>query len=355
MFQEALPLRAIMDLTKLPVEICQQLCGILSDAVAKLELIASFPLDPADYNSSDQGVCLAVIDKETFRPCSKIQGELNIKKLEDDCAEIIQLFRDVSNELHNEKSFANLIKYVEHASHHSRHMKETLNECHRQKNKAKDLEKTLKNLDSVEKQKLNDIDSEILNLKLMNEQLFISCEQEKKYCKAYVEGQLQQTKFELDQSAKSLDHQRIEMVSESLMTEDAFLKVCKFYRTKITEHQTETARVSAEYDKQIEEVETQYQIVSEERRQLLLKVKDEHEKAAQQELELKAHEERKRKKAAAEKLRELQEVKIVVIQSWWRGLMVRRHLGKFKAFKKRAREIKKEFKAARAERNKKRK
>ena len=59
---------------------------------------------------------------------------------------------------------------------------------------------------------------------------------------------------------------------------------------------------------------------------------------------MEVYQELKRKKAADKKLKGLQEVKVVVIQAWWRGFIVRNHLGSFKKFKKRAREIKKEFK-----------
>jgi hypothetical protein len=101
----------------------------------------------------------------------------------------------------------------------------------------------------------------------------------------------------------------------------------------------------------------EYQIALNEQRRLQQTVESEHEKFAKREIELKNYNEMKQKKAADEKLRELQEIKVVVIQAWWRGEMVRHHIGIFRAFKKRAKMIKKSFRDARAQskKNKKRK
>lgn len=84
----------------------------------------------------------------------------------------------------------------------------------------------------------------------------------------------------------------------------------------------------------------------------MMLIQSEHEKFEKSDCEIKAYQEQKRKKAADKKLRELQEVKVVVIQAWRRGLMVRKHLGMFKTYKKRAKEIKNEFRKERANRNK---
>lgn len=81
-------------------------------------------------------------------------------------------------------------------------------------------------------------------------------------------------------------------------------------------------------------------------------MKAEHEDFDRREAEMKSYLDKKRQKEEAEKLLALQSKQIVVIQAWWRGQMVRKFFGSFKKYKKRAKEIRKEFHAKRAARMK---
>lgn len=128
--------------------------------------------------------------------------------------------------------------------------------------------------------------------------------------------------------------------------EDVYFKVSKFYNVKTKELQDEDKRLSAEYDFQIDNVETQFQIASSAKKELMQIIQAEQKKFDEREREMKAYLEAKRMKESEEKLLALQSVKVVVIQAWWRGNMVRKHLGQFKTFMKRARKIKNEFRDA---------
>ena len=101
--------------------------------------------------------------------------------------------------------------------------------------------------------------------------------------------------------------------------------------------------MSIEYDKHMEDAELRYQIISEEKRKFDILVDQENEKFQTKQKAVNDYLEFKRRRAAAKKLHDLQEFNILIIQSWWRGELVRHFLGPFKAYKKRSKKIKRQM------------
>jgi hypothetical protein len=116
----------------------------------------------------------------------------------------------------------------------------------------------------------------------------------------------------------------------------------RHYSMKIEEIRTESERMSAVYDKMLEETEWKLQIARNDKKHFFEMVKREEELFAQRQTTIDTYLEAKRRAAAEKKQRELEQHSSTKIQAWWRFVMVRRFLGPFKSYKKRAREIRRE-------------
>jgi hypothetical protein len=99
-------------------------------------------------------------------------------------------------------------------------------------------------------------------------------------------------------------------------SEDVHFKVQKFYSFKILELSSEINRMSLEYDKQIDSVETEYFLAKNELKQVRHLRHEEQERFDRREREMKDYQELKQKRAADKKLLEFQKLKVVVIQAW---------------------------------------
>lgn len=342
---------------KFSVDFANLLCAALKQEIAKLELTLNLPLKSTDYGKTDEGACHSLIDSKTFLRCNEIQGALNKEKLSEDCGEIIRLLRDIVEELTVSQTFNKLITHVDATSSEILELYSVVTDFTNLNIAVKKLNENLKNQKKFERQCEDDVDSSHRDLKFKHQELEFEMELEKTFGIKWIEAQVRQQELRLLNDEKRISEKVFNVTNETCQMEEASFKICKFYNQKIKELQEDTMRMNAEYESRIENVEIEYQIALNEKRQLQQMIQSAHEKFAEREIELKNYHEMKQKKADDKRLRELQEIKIVVIQAWWRGAMVRHHLGKFKAFKKRAKKIKKEFRVAKAQlkKNKKRK
>jgi len=128
--------------------------------------------------------------------------------------------------------------------------------------------------------------------------------------------------------------------------------ISNFYSYKTKELYDEASNMSTLFDQKMEELELRFQIAKSERKESEEMVEKEKKFFESRQKQIDDYLAHKAKKAADKKLRELQEAKSITIQAWWRGIMVRCYLGSFKKFKKRARKIRQEMRAAKSQKSK---
>lgn len=338
---------------KLSVNISNSLCEILKAGIAKLQLIQTFLVDTSDEPSSDIGTCHRIIDVKTFLPCKSIQGVLNQEKFLSDSQDLIQLLEELINELKTSQTFEVLMKNVDESSKELLDFDFIMRNFNKQKKAVSKLKGILHVQKEYDQQKLADTENELFNQRIQHRKNQLDVEMEKNYNQSLVAANLQQNETKLSNEKDRVSKDLLDVTFKTYEAEDVYFKTCKFYNGRLKQLNDEIARMNIEYDTQLEKNETEFHLATNEKRAVQALIKLEHEKFAQREREMNDWQETKRKKAEDRKLREIQEIKIVIIQAWWRGVMVRQNLGSFRAFKKRAKIIKKEFQALKAKRKKK--
>lgn len=330
------------DLSKFPVELSSLLCEVLEKCAARLELISVLPAlsnrrgSTYEINIGVEFLRLLTADKE---------------KLRNERCDLLKILRDVIDEIKSSGDFKTLIKHVDESCWELLSLHNLFVDCQKLKKDLRDLKET--NEENLKKQEKEEVDRKLFESKTSFYQQSNNTELIKSYVTAYIESQIEQCELKFILDEENLKHEQFHLVKSAGEIEDVNRKVCAFHRRTIKELNEEIASMSRQYDSHMQELREKLELALTEKRKLFEMIQKEHEEFAQRDSDMKAYQEMKRKKAAEEKLRELHSIKIVVIQAWWRGFMVRRCLGKFKAFKARAKAIKKEFRVARALRRKK--
>lgn len=328
---------------KFTVEYSELLCGVLNHGTARLELIESIPVASSSRAVIDhQDVCNSIIDKKTFLTCQEAQKILKILKFRDDILEMIRVLRSVVMELETTQTIDGLIKHVDNSSQEFLNAHLTLKNFKQQSKAVKNLEEKLKKQKEIDIQKAVAIDTELLNSKILRCRQEFDLKTEKDFNIAWVKAQVRQQEIKLSAEETRVNEKLFKITQKSCETDDYYYRTLKFYKEKLNQLNGEIHLMNSLYDSRLEQVETDLQIALNERKRQLLSIETEHDLYKKREEEMKNYQEAKSKKETEKKLRELQEVKVIVIQSWWRGVMVRSFRGKFKTFKKRTRQIKNE-------------
>lgn len=335
---------------KFSVNFSNLLFEVSREEIAKLKLILSFKVDDDECKNNDEGASHSLIDLKTFLPCKEVQGALNNQKLHYDCRDLIQLLSDVTDELRSKQKILKLIEYVDASSEELLKVHFILKNYQDQKEANRKIEGFLGTQKEYDQQKEANVDNELFNQHILHYKDQLDNKLEKNFNETWVKAQCRQNEIELNNEEERINDQLLDVARKTYETDDVYFKTSKFYIETIKQFQEQADLISTEYDIQVERFETELQIASNERRQMKVIMEAEHEAFEQREREMSKYLNEKQKKAEAKKLCELQEVKVIVIQAWWRGEMVRHHFGHFKSFKKRAREIKKEFQAIKAKR-----
>lgn len=335
---------------KFSVNFSNLLIGVLREGIEMLNLIQSFPVDDVECKINDEGACHSLIDLKTFLTCKEVQGALNKQKLHYDCRDLVQLLSDVTDELRSIQTFTNLVDYVDGLSEELLKFHFILENYQEQKKAKRKMEGFLGNQKEHDQQKEAKVDNELFNQHILHYKDQLDNEIEKNYNETWVKAHVRQNEIELNIEEERINDQLLDIARKTYETDDVYFKTSKFYVETIKQFQEQAELISTEYDIQVERLETELQIASNDRRQMKVIMEAEYEAFEQREREMSKYLNEKQKKAEAKKLRELQEFKVLVIQAWWRGEMVRHHFGHFKLFKKRAREIKKEFQDIKAKR-----
>jgi hypothetical protein len=101
------------------------------------------------------------------------------------------------------------------------------------------------------------------------------------------------------------------------------------------------------YENSMESIETELQKAVGEKKKIVAAIEQEHIEFEIRRTEIERLKFEKRRKIAEKELLLLREVASTLIQAWWRGILVRKHLAAFKAFKKRAKSVKKNLREQR--------
>lgn len=333
---------------KFTVESSKLICDVLKLGIGKLEVIEAIQLDESDIEQEENPVCHSVIDTQAFLPCREIQKAFNKKKFFQDFRRFIEILHKVQDELESNQTFCNLMENVDEAVGELLMMQNAMDKYQEQNILLNNLRAKLRSQKKLEKEEEAELLNENFQFAIMHDQEEFDLNVEKNFAHSWFESNKQQNELGLKMSEDEAKQKLLQLTLSGLDSEDISFKICKFYRRRIRELQEESDRISAEYFLQIDNFELKIQIALKEKKELDLVIEKEREHFARREKEMKDYHLKKRQKEADSKLLALQKVKIVVIQAWFRGLMVRQHLGRFKMYKKRARLIKKEFQLARS-------
>lgn len=327
--------------SKFSVLFAHLLAAVLDNGRAKLELVECLPV----YVEQASEAASHDVPISMFN-----QTGLNAQKSKDDCHDLIEFFKSLSIELKTNQTFKVLTGTVEVSSQKFLESKSIDESFQQQQAIVRKLKELLIGQHETEKKIEAHVDDELWNASLERHQQTLDCEVEKKFNEQVLRAQLRQSELELSVEGNRISEDLLTAVRTTCDTEDVHFRVSKFYTRKLKELNHEIDRMTREYETQIESVETDYLVAKNELQRLRQLRQAEQEKFDKRENEMKDHRDLRRKKDTDKQLK----LQVVVIQAWWRGELVRHHLGPFKAFKKRSKEIREEFRVKRAEKNKKR-
>lgn len=340
------------DEVKFTENVSKLICDVLEDTIGKLKVIQAVQLDDRECQGEDPPVCREVIDWERFQPCSDVQGALNAEKFQSDLEELSGTFQKLCDEFLVSQTFNGLVEVVDQMSTELSTIHSTLARHDHQKLAVKKLEELLGNQKSGEKKMESKKDNELFGYLIQKEQLENDVKADMKYNKDWIASKIRQNDMKLTDDASEVKMKLFNATRETFEAEDVHLKVVKFYNRRIEEIKRETKLMNETYDQQMEQIDLKLSIAHSEKNELEQQMKAEQEDFDRREAEMKSYLDEKRQKKEAEQLLTLQSSQIVVIQAWWRGQMVRKFFGSFKKHKKRAKEIRKEFREMRAARKK---
>lgn len=320
-------------------QIVNSFCDILIRLKSKIDVIKEISISDNDGECGEEGFCVDVIDKKYFMPCMEIQGKLNLEKFRKNCGELLEVTEKLIHELKHEKTFKNLIKFVDDYALKWIELSSTIKNHKRQKQAVENLKYVLELIKKEKEDKIDKSEELLFQSKCNYHQNVYDIKYQKKFQLSWLQSQIEQNEFRLN-LMESKTRSEIQNFNNKIKNErENFRRIKNFYTQKIQELQSETKRMNAEYDKQIDEVELRYQIAVEEKKRFQQSIDNEMKFFAQREQEIKDFILAREKKAADKKLREMQELKAVKLQSWWRGEMVRKFKGPYKVYKRRAQEV----------------
>lgn len=340
------------DKLKLSAEQSKFICKLLDEGIRKLELVQALPLDKSDFEDEKDPVCHSIIDTKTFLPCHEIQWILQKEKFQSDCQSLTKTLLKLRDELNSSETFETLLIRVDDTAKELLELKHLMENFQELKASVDEVKKKLANRKEEETKENAELLNESFQVSISHQQQQIDLKVEQSYIETWVDSQVRQQELQLENSEDEEKMKLLGVAMSTLELEDVTNRTCKFYRQKVKELQEENDRMGADYFVQMENYEMEIQIALKTKSEVDKKIQQEHENFIRRQEEMNDYQARKRQKEADKKLLSLQKAKIVIIQAWWRGLMVRLFLGRFRSFKKRSRKIKKEFRAARAKKSK---
>ena len=340
---------------KLSENLSKLICETLEVGLGQLKVIQAIHLDDDQCVTGDEPFCKHVIERKRFLVCRDIQGKLNKEKFEEDFERLIATFQNLHDELQEKQTFKGLVSVVDEFHAEYAEINKILRKYEKQKNRVKYIEELLPQQRVEWKQQAAEVENEIFEKFVKKENFEIAVEVDIKYNKDWIKSQLRQNEIKLSKGEQEMTTQIVHATRIFYESEDVHFKVCQFYRQRIQELMTEADKISRIFETMNDDFETKITIANSEKEEFEKMMKIEFDNFEARENEMKAYYDIKRKQQEAKDLLELQKQKILVIQSWWRGEMVRNHLGKFKMYRKRVKQIKKEFRELRAKLKKMRK
>ena len=328
---------------KFSVYFANLLAEVLRVAIAQINVMVVVDID-CNYNvSSNCTKSKWMIDIESFE---KISDVMNIKdkiKLKADLILVLEIFKNLYDELKTEQTFNSIMGAIDKDLEEVMEHEFLLNDCEKQRVAMEKLKKVLRH----QKEIVYDIektgDDELMQQDVIYYQSMVGCNMEKRYVDSWIQSQLSQNEITLRNKEDEAEERLFGFSHDTFNEKDVQANTEKFYRVQIEEMTIAADKMSIEYDKHMEDAELRYQIISEEKRKFDILVDQENEKFQTKQKAVNDYLEFKRRRAAAKKLHDLQEFNILIIQSWWRGELVRHFLGPFKAYKKRSKKIKRQM------------
>lgn len=340
------------DKVKLSENVSKLICGVIDETIGKLKVIQAVQLDDKECEGEDAPVCRRVIDLERFQPCKDVQGALNAEKFRNDLGELSKTLKLIMQELLASGTVDCLVNIVDKTSSELLANHSTFIHHEQQKLAVKKLEEMLGSQKNYEKKIELETDNKLFDCLIQKEQLKNDVKTDMTYNKDWIASKIRQNDLKLTNDSLKIKTKLFNATRETYEAEDVHFKVVKFYNRRIEETKRETKLMNETYDQQMEQIELKLSIANSEKNELEQQMKAEQRDFDRREAEIKSYLDEKRQKEEAEKLLVLQSAKIIVIQAWWRGQMVRKFFGSFKKYRKRAKEIRKEFRAMRAARKK---
>lgn len=328
---------------KFSVYFASLLAEVLRVAIAQMNVLDVIDIDCNSIAPLKCANSKWMIDIKSFE---KISDVLNLKdkiKLKEDFNKVLEIFKNLYDELRTKQTFDGLIETVEMDLEELTKHELLLNNCEKQRDAMEKLKRVLRRQKEIANDHNKAADDELTQQDAIFYQTMIGCHIEKRYVDSWIQSQLCQNEIHLRYKEEEVDERLFGSSHNTFNENDVQAKTEKFYHLQIEEMTKEADRMSIEYDKYMEKAELEYQIISEEKRKFDILVDQENEKFQTKQKAVNDYLEFKKRRVAAKKLHDLQEFNVVIIQAWWRGELVRHFLGPFKAYKKRSKNVKRQM------------
>lgn len=318
----------------------------LDKLILKLELVLNLSRE-SEYEESRTGLCNFVFDPEKFISCDDLQKILEEEKFVINCETLIRTFQKLSKEVETSQSFTTLIEIVVNAATKLLKQGDALENMKTFKTLKMELQQKIKIHQETSLKKEMEIIDKFWQQREKFRENVTELSFEKNFNKLWVKSQKEQQELHLKKVSTKTYQELLSVTVDQSISIDVGTNVCRFYHQKNEDLKLEIQAMEMKYESHVETIETEFQKAVGQKRRLLTMKRQENERFMQRKVEIDNYLDMKRTKKADKEMRMLQEKNIVVIQAWWRGLMVRKHFGRFKMFKARSKQIRKELRLKR--------
>lgn len=326
--------------TVVPPLIAAAFTNLLYDAVDQLELlgsIANFPTNveqeivyKTPHERFSKMYKTHIYDPSTIEPVGVALSKQKLVKFQKDRLYVEKVMGQVIYELQKSRSFDGLLERLEEHKRSKEDEEELLQEAKDKKKEVRNLKKMLDNENGVMKDKIRKINEEIGRLKDEIEELTSETKIKHKYIQGWENSRIEMNQINLLNQEEYYSNQIKSYTSEIEREERVHTEVELFLIETMKEYEEQILVWMEKYDQELEEKETDIQVLKEKREEQFIKLEnlaklyDKHKIEIEEYLVV-----REKRRQEQEKFEKMVQATLR-IQSWWRGIMVRKCLGPYR-------------------------
>ncbi len=269
----------------------------------------------------------------------------------------IEHLKTVTENLKNDRSFKPFFEFIEERNSKKIKEFELLNEIADGRATESTLKKNLEEFKDESKLQIKNMENQILEKNQENFEKLLTLETEFRFFENALSSRNKENSLRFRHMEKQLEDELMELNNSISRENEIMHKIKMFYKEITMKMKNEADQMQEFYDRRAEELEFEYQLTLKDKEDVEKTLKEDQTTFEERQKVIDDYKEEVKNRLILLALLKKQNAAALMLQSVWRGVMVRNFLGQFKKNKKRAREIHRqilEVKRLEAEKKKKR-